>query len=228
METLTVIPFLNSKWNDKLEESAIHLRNSCLIYKWCHSKMASKHRLFHKIFENSTTILNSVIAAGIVSNILYCSKDYNIQYIILTCISVATIIVDRIHSNFSFDSSSDDHKRTSIKWGEMYNNIDYQLRLDKKDRNDATVYIPYIQKLYLSLLEISPSISSSVWKEYRKQFPESYQNAFTNISDLMVGILKEKTDKKSLEPPNSTEKLERYESERMKYEMDRYFDSGIV
>lgn len=225
MENATTI--LNSKWNKKLEESAIHLRNSCLIYKWCHSKMAHRHRIFHKIFENATTILNSIVTAGIVSNILYCTQEYTIQYILLTFVSIIVIIVDRVHSNFSFDSSSDEHKRISIRWGEMYNNIDYQLRLSRTDRNDVTVYMPFIQKLYLSLLEISPDISTSVWKEYKKQFPDSYQNAFTEICETITKEkIEEKDGKKNIS--SDTERLEKYESERMKYEMDRYFEDGIV
>lgn len=225
----------NKHWTEKIEESAINFRNGCLVYKWCHNKMAAKNSIWNKILENSVTVMGIVVTTGIFTSAFYCSTTFELQ-IVTSVISAVSTILDRIHSNLALEASSEDHKRMSLRWGELHNNIDLQLRLAAKERNEAVFYMEWIQKMYTNLLEMSPDIDSGVWETYKKQFPDTLQNSILTISSEIERGAKDtptssggsESEKKHKKTKNKTERSVQYESDRMKYEIDRFLQDGIL
>jgi hypothetical protein len=204
--------------------------------------MASKHSIWNTILENVVTVMGIVVTTGVFTTAFYCSSTFEIQ-IITSVISAVQTILDRIHSNLALDASSEDHKRISLRWAELYNNIDLQLRLRPRERNEAIFYMEWIQKMYTNLLEMSPDVDSSVWETFKKEFPDCVQNSILSISAEIDGD-DNRSDKKDIgkkggkkeDAKESKEVKEKkkqehsiqFESDRMKYEIDRYLQDGIL
>lgn len=205
-------------WNDDLEKTANHFRDTFLVYKWCHNKVARRNYVINKVMENVVTGLNVLMSMGIFTGAFYCSDLFWVQILTGLIASFVTIL-DRVHSNLELDSSSKEHKRISVQWGELYNDIHIQLCIDRSQRKNAILYLDLIQKLYKNLLEMSPSISAYIWDEYTKKFPISIQSNFIVFS---------KEEEKELTHEEKQKKYNENESKRMKYEIDRFLQDNFV
>lgn len=213
-----------NNWNPSLNEACINLRSLCILYKTLHLRMADKQSFYNKILANLVTAGLVITSTSFFTTPFYCDTTFIIQ-IITGLISAIIMIIDRVHSALDLGSSSEEHKRVSLRWNELYNNLDLQLRIDFLKRREATAYVEWVQTSFNTLLEISPSIDESVLKQYKQQNPDESMSHIANNLNLEVSNRKKEDNHKK--PKQLQSFLEKFESVRNGYELDRFFVDNI-
>ena len=212
-------------WTKEMEEALLLKRNICVTYKWLHNRMSTRYTMFHKVLENVVTFLQLIIGMSIFSSAFYCDQAFWVQ-IATSLVVVFTVFLARHHSTANYHHVAFRHKTAVSKWSGLYNEIDTQLRIPDENRQAAKNFAKWINQTFDRLLEASPDISPVVLKEYQKIFPNAAETHEIERRNIQIKIKESSTDERD-------EHIERahyfhFDSNRNKYELDRYFVENVA
>ena len=184
------ILLLNNGWNDKNERLIISIGENAASYKWMHDKLHSKYKLHDKILSLITIMVSAVLS---IQTIYYeetkCINDNqaNNNLVIVKNTLIYSVTLLSIINNFlKYQELSIKHINASVQYSEMYHDIQQQMCMYRKDRNNAVKYIHNMLKKSDNIKISSPDIDKDVLSEFKKKF----QNADIAIPDIADKIQK--------------------------------------
>lgn len=174
---------LNNGWNDKNEKIVISIGENASSYKWMHEKSASMYKLIHKIF----SIVLILFSTGLSAESIIPDDQSNVAISVLRRIFTYIITVLSILQNFlKMEQLSEQHMSAATRYSELYHDIQKQMCMFRKDRNNAIQYLSNVLKRYDSLVVAGPNIDSIVLN----QFKTTFKNAEISIPDIADRIQK--------------------------------------
>jgi hypothetical protein len=194
---------INNGWNDKNEKIIISLGENASSYKWMHERCASMYKLIHKIF----SIVLILFSTGLSAESIIPNDPNNTAISVLRRVFTYVITVLSVLQNFlNMEQLSEQHKSASMRYSELYHDIQKQMCLFRRDRDNATTYLSNALKKYDSLVVSGPSINSIVLN----QFKNTFKNAEISIPDIAdriqkIEIITEPNDFSSQSMNNSNE-----------------------
>lgn len=159
---------LNNGWNDKNEILIVSIGENAAAYKWMHEKSNSKYLFYNKLLSITIIIFNTVLTTQTFipneNEIIAISKKIFIY--IVTLLSV-------VNNFLKYEELAANHLNAIKQFSEMYHDIQQQMCMYRKDRENASQYIKKVIKNYDTLIVTSPDINSSVLNEFKKKFKNS-------------------------------------------------------
>lgn len=198
-------------WNEKIDEYVRSTKNKCNGYKWMHSRMSRICKKRSQWISGTALLLGVITSTGIFSTIFYCNEALTVQ-VITGIISVVSTFLVILQVKLDFAGLARDHHSASSKWGKIARDLEVQLGLPCEDREHGKNYVIWINKIYDSLIESSPTINNATLAEYRRKFPEEYTSS--NLS---------KSKPSEVSPANKGKVDYRY-----RYEVDRFLVDNVV
>lgn len=191
--------FMNNGWTDFNEESMIKLGGKCAAYKWMHQKTYFYLNIISAIINTiilitstslsvETTVFVNNFSNGTVSGSESQSNGLDIFKIV--GIYLVTILTT-ISNFFKFDESSANHKNQCIKYLELYQGIQQEMSVYRRDRKNAQEYISSTNSKYDSLILTGPDVSSFVMNMYKREFGEG---KIDTIEPIQVNDQEETSD----------------------------------
>lgn len=174
---------LSNAWNDKNERIVISIGENAASYKWMHEKTASS---FHSINQILTIVL-LVFSTGLSAETIIPDDKTNTGLNVTRRIFTYIVTFLSVLLNFlRYEKASQQHRTTAIAYSQLYHNIQQQMCMFRRNRTNATKYIPAILKEYDSLVISAPEIDPYVIRKFKNTF----KNADISLPDIADRIQK--------------------------------------
>lgn len=234
----------NSDWNKQIENVLYEQQNKCAAYKWLHDKQSRRFSKINKWLNIIIIFIVSLTATGtsFTNNIENFENNLwkiilNISYSILLYFSA---FLSSLQHFLNYEKQAELHRTASLKYTTLYNNIKRTLLLHITQRQQATEYFIWINKEYDSVLSESPNISTNIMNEFESNFGKTLSLLSSKMDDeyfkkhqentqdvneeVIINVLKE-NEIVINSIKNKPNKL-LPESEKIKYELDRYMNNS--
>lgn len=173
---------INNGWNDKNETLIVSIGENAAAYKWMHEKSNSKYSSYDNLFGIIIIIFNTILTTQTFitteSEIIDISKKIFIYIVTLLAV---------VNNFLKYKELSINHLNAIKEFSELYHDIQQQMCMYRKDRDNASRYIKSIIKTYDSLIVSCPDIPDSILNEFKKKFKNS-DIEMADISDKIQKI----------------------------------------
>ena len=173
---------INNGWNDKNETLIVSIGENAAAYKWMHERSNSKYSAYDNFLSIIIIIFNTILTTQtfitIESELIVISKKIFIYIVTLLAV---------INNFLKYKELSINHLNAIGEFSELYHDIQQQMCMYRKDRDNASRYIKSVIKTYDSLIVSCPDISDSILNEFKKKFKNS-EIEMPDISDKIQKI----------------------------------------
>lgn len=238
----------SSHWNENNEKLIKEIGETCKIHKLMHLEMAHKYNKLYNSYMYSGILLGPL--AGTLSGIglsLDCSKHQLIS-LASTLFGFISGIVMAIVKFGTFDEISNANKQAAARYTSLENNIRRHLSLYRDERNEPYEYLEWLTQKFDDLFNDAPLISTEICKKYETNPSINYitisgereEDSIKNListDEISVNpkehnesdVVEEKvyypdTVIKRSEQSGIYSELHKYEDQRMRYELKRFFN----
>jgi hypothetical protein len=119
-----------------------------------------------------------------------------------------------IQTFLNYEKKAEQHRRTSIRFTALFNNIKRTLAINPEHRQKITEYFHWVNKEFDNILESAPPIINNKETSFRKEYN-------INMNDFVSCNTKQKDD-----IGNKKMQVD-LETHRLAYEMDRFMDHVV-
>lgn len=174
---------LNNGWNDKNERILISIGENAASYKWMHERSSS----FYLTINKALSMIMILFTTGLSAETLIPSNNNNLALDIVRRIFTYLVTVLSVIQNFlKYEQLSEQHINAASSFSQLYHEIQQQMCMYRKDRNNATKYMAEILKRYDTLVVNGPQINNIIVN----QFKNAFKNADISIPDIADRIQK--------------------------------------
>jgi hypothetical protein len=173
---------LNNGWNDKNERITISLGENAASYKWMHEKSAIYYKTIHKILSIITIVFTTALSAETILN----NNDNHVVKIFQQIITYVVTLLSVLQNFLKYEQLTEQHYNSANAFSQLYHEIQQQMCMFRRNRNNATDYVSDILKKYDSLIVNGPNIPNNVLS----QFKQTFKNSDISIPDIADRIQK--------------------------------------
>lgn len=178
---------LNNGWNDKNERLIISLGENAASYKWMHEKCAGYNKFIDKLINVFLIFLSTSLTAETIFPQETCPNDsLNALDIIKRIFVYFVNLLSVLQSFLKSELVGEKHLNASGSFSNLYHDIQQQMCMFRRDRENATNYVSNCLKQYDTLIMNSPDINSHVVKMFKKTF----KNTDISLPDIADKIQK--------------------------------------
>lgn len=174
---------LTNGWNDKNERIIISVGENAASYKWMHERSASWYKMINRIL----SIIMIVFSTGLSAETIIPTSNENLAVDIVRRVFTYVITLLSVLQNFlKYEKLSEQHMAAAMAHAQLYHEIQQQMCMFRRDRNNATAYVAAVLKQYDSLVVNNPEISERVIQ----QFKNTFKNSDISLPDIADRIQK--------------------------------------
>ncbi len=163
--------FMNNGWNDSNERTMMRLGENSAAYKWMHEKTYSIFNTINNVLNMFVIILGTSLSA---ESVVKDNPSANTGLEIFKSIGIYTVTILTVVINFlKLEQRSSEHKEYSVKFLELYQEIQSKLSMYRRDRPDAQEFTTKVLKKYDNYVLTGPDISDFVVNKYKKAHKDS-------------------------------------------------------
>ncbi|NBP01627.1 MAG: SLATT domain-containing protein [Proteobacteria bacterium] len=174
---------LTNGWNDKNESIIISVGENAASYKWMHERSASWYKTINRIL----SIVMIVFSTGLSAETIIPTSNENLAVDIVRRVFTYIITLISVLQNFlKYEKLSEQHMAAAMAHAQLYHEIQQQMCMFRRDRNNATNYVASVLKQYDSLIVNGPEISARIIQ----QFKNTFKNSDISLPDIADRIQK--------------------------------------
>jgi hypothetical protein len=189
-------------------------------FSWLHNKESQRYSKINTYLNISNIAITSISATTITStNSL---KDIpieitNVITITFSALLIVSTVINSIQQAFNYEKIAENHRTASFKYLGLANNIKRIIALDKDNKKCSMDFFKLSSNDYDNLLNNSPFISESSYKEYDKLHLTEKSVVIEMKPDIRYSI-EQFTGSSTAPIENPNKKRER----EIQYNMERY------
>jgi hypothetical protein len=174
---------LTNGWNDKNERIVISIGENAASYKWMHERSASVYKTINQVL----SIIMIVFSTGLSAETIIPVANENLAIDVVRRIFTYIITLISVLQNFlKYEQLSEQHMAAAMAHAQLYHEIQQQMCMYRRDRNNATIYVASVLKQYDSLIVKGPEISQRIIS----QFKNTFKNSDISLPDIADRIQK--------------------------------------
>jgi hypothetical protein len=174
---------LNNGWNDKNERIVISVGENAASYKWMHEKCSQ----FYKTIDKILSIVVILFSTGLSAETIIPNSETNLAINILRRVFIYIITLISVIKNFlKYEQLSEQHMSSASNYAQLYHEIQQQMCMYRRDRQNATKYVTNILKTYDNLIVSGPSIPEAIIQKFKNTF----KNSDISVPDIADKIQK--------------------------------------
>jgi hypothetical protein len=161
---------VNNCWNDKNERIVISVGENAAAYKWMHEKSAVRY----KMISQALGIVQIVLTTALSAETIIPTSDSNTSIDILRRILIYVITVLSVLQNFlKYEELSERHISAANSFSHLYHEIQEQMCMYRRHRQNATKYVSLILKQYDSFVVNGPGIERGIINQLKMTFRDA-------------------------------------------------------
>lgn len=160
--------FMNNGWNDNNEKIMMKLGENSAAYKWMHEKSYSIFNTINGVLNMIIVIMGTSLSA---ESVVRDDPVANTGLEIFKSVGIYTVTILTVILNFlRLEERSSNHRNQSVKFLELYQDIQNKMSMYRRDRPDSQEYITKMLKRYDTYVLTGPDINTFVVNKYKSTF----------------------------------------------------------
>lgn len=214
-------------WNEKIEENTLKLGSKSGVYRIMHDDASSYFAYIDRAISITTIIL--ITLTGTISFSIASIEEGVVYKIVTGCVLYVVAVLTGIKDFFNLTKMSEQHKLYSIRFSALYHNIQRQLSLEKKERQNGKDYIGWINSEFDSLLFSNPDIPDKIKEKASKKYGEilDSNDLFTNLTifnQVKEAEIKIEINENEIDELDKKIDEKKKDNNKTRYEIDRYMN----
>lgn len=184
-------------WSSSQEDLLYTWVEKAAGYRWLHMRCYEYYTFLNNIYTYPIIILSSLAGfGGILINKQQNSYTENITIYMLFSMNFLVAVLSSLQKLHKYAEEAEKHSNQAVQYAKFYREINMELSLDRKERENGVIFIKNCKYKYDNLLNSGNSIHLSVIKQFNRLFPH-----IVNRPDITNGLydLCCKRPKKSVE-----------------------------
>lgn len=161
---------LSNGWNDKNERIVISIGENAASYKWMHERSSYLYKTINQIFSILLIVFSTTLSAATLIPQQDTTLPLDISQQVITYILTLLSVIQNF---LKFEQLSEQHLNASSEFSKLYHDIQQQMCMYRRHRNNATTYVTSILKHYDSLVVNGPQIHTRVIAQFKNAFKSS-------------------------------------------------------
>ncbi len=179
-------------WYDEIEEIVEKWNEHAQAYSWMHkyaSQVYSKRDKYVSIFSIIFSAAVAVYQTAVIN------QEDSTSRIISLVLTYSLAAMTSIIKVMNYADSSKKHQVSSLKYQELANDIEYELRLKRIDREDGKLFSKYVKDKLNLLKKEDTGIGYNISNAYKKKYKKKLHEYGFSIPPVANGIEKIKVNR---------------------------------
>lgn len=216
---------VDKPWNYKIILLLQKIGKKTMGYRWMHEqdtkyyeKMNTKFNIYERLI---LAFMGTITGAGFVNFIVDAGLSANrVIYIVITILQIITVFFAAIIKEYrhvnNYDKHKDDHSSAALKNAEINLDIQYQLALNIKDREEDRHFLSDTIKKFNDVLYLAPAIREETKKKYLAESEDNDMfNTIMSNQDGAIEVVVHNNDK-------INDKRNNVDEAKVNYQIDRW------
>ena len=171
-------------WTDKQEDLLFTWSEKAAGYRWLHIRANEYYTNMSNLFTYPIIILSSLIGfGGMVVNKHELSDDDVIVLYALSGLNLVVATLSSLQKINRYTEKSEQHLSQSIQYAKFYREINMELSLERKERDNGVIFCKNSKYKYDNLLSVGLNVPRKIIIEFNFQFPN-----IMNRPDIANGL----------------------------------------
>jgi hypothetical protein len=214
-------------WSPECEDLLADWSEIALCYSWLHGYSQRKYKRKYHSLQVPIIILSTLTGVGNFATESYVPADaQKIFTAIVGSLNIFAGILGTLLSFLRYSEIYESHRIAALGWSKLGRNIEIELSLQDKKRNNCRDFLKVCRAEYDRLLESSPMIDMDIINIFNTKFDGKYENV---SRPLICNGLKEVRPYFDKEVEFKEKQLQKdYESQKPKEEKELEYISGPI
>jgi hypothetical protein len=163
---------IEDSWTTKQEDLLYTWSEKAAGYRWIHIRTHEYYTLMNNLYTYPIVIFSTVIGfCGMVMNKPHLSEvDVNIMYLLSSC-NLVVAMLSTLHKFNKCAEKAEHHLFQSVQYAKFYREINMELSLERRDRENGIAYCKSSKYNYDNLLSTSMNVPRKIIREFNSLFP---------------------------------------------------------
>lgn len=141
-------------------------------YRWLHTRAYEHYTLWNNMYTYPIVVLSTVAGfGGFVFNKQHPSAEDNMLLYVMFSLNLVVAVLSSLQKLNRFAEQAEKHLSQSIQYAKFYREINMELSLERKDRENGIVYIKNCKYAYDNLLNSGGGIPTKIIRRFNRLFP---------------------------------------------------------
>lgn len=171
-------------WSTSQEELLYTWVEKAAGYRWLHMRSQEHYTFLNNVYTYPIVILSSLVGfGGILVNKQNPSYTENIVIYMLFSINFLIAVLSSLQKLHKYAEEAEKHTNQAVQYAKFYREINMELSIERKDRENGIVFIKNCKYKYDNLLNGGSSIHPTIIKQFNRSFPH-----VVNRPDIANGL----------------------------------------
>jgi hypothetical protein len=191
---------------DWTTEQELLLRNWGIRAKYfvlMHYNSCRYYRYFDNCLGAPSVVIDAIVTSVTFGSLAFtnCETDF-IFKVISGNILFISVTFAALHKYFKFSKISSEHNESHYRYSSIIKDIEEELSIDRKNREDPRIFMHRIKENFDNLLHSSPNIPKHIMKKYVEDLEKSERIKLTDKDILIRGKTTRKNSLNDIENQN--------------------------
>ena len=158
------------KWTKEHEKLFVEWADKALCYKWLHSRCNIKYNKLNTLFTIPVIVMSTLTGTANFAQEKFPDNIKEYAPMIIGCVNITAGIITTIQQFLKISELNESHRVASLSWDKFYRRIKVELSKCPDERSPIDVFLKTSAEEFDRLMEISPNITESVTRQFKKTF----------------------------------------------------------
>lgn len=209
------------KWTKEHEMLFVEWGDKALCYKWLHSKCNLKYHKWNTWFTIPVIVMSTLTGTANFAQEKFPDNIKEYASMIIGGVNITAGIITTVQQFLKISELNEAHRVAALSWDKFYRRIKVELSKHPDERAPIEVFLKTSAEEFDRLMEISPNITESVTKTFKK-----LEGKIEKGQDGKPKLSKKQKDFQDLKKPEICDSLET--TENSIYKPPVKFDSKTI
>ena len=188
LQTPRPLPQNIDDWSDEIEELLSEWGEVSMCYAYLHNYSTRKYKKKYQHLQIPIIVLSTLTGVGNFAVDSYIPEDYQHGFTaVVGGLNIFCGILGTLSNFLKLSETMESHRIQGISWSKLGRQIQIELALDRKRRQNAHDFLKISRAEYDRLIESSPSIDDDIIRSFKSTF-KNYKELDISVPNICNGL----------------------------------------
>lgn len=161
---------LNVPWTEDHENILVEWADKAMCYRWLHGRSHQHYKKANAWYTIPVIIMSTLTGTANFAQDKFTGPTKEYVVVAIGAVNIIAGIITTIQQFLKISELNEAHRVSSLSWDKFYRNIKVELAKSPPERTPVIQMLKSAKEEFDRLMETSPSISTKVTEEFKKEF----------------------------------------------------------
>lgn len=161
---------LNVPWSEDHENILVEWADKAMCYRWLHGRSHQHYKKANAWYTIPVIIMSTLTGTANFAQDKFSGPTKEYVVVAIGAVNIIAGIITTIQQFLKISELNEAHRVSSLSWDKFYRNIKVELAKAPPERTPVIQMLKASKEEFDRLMETSPSISTKVTEEFKKEF----------------------------------------------------------